>query len=92
MVPGATVAVFVAPATSPPRLPGDALAVVYEFTPAESRVFELIIEGRTPTEIAEVLGIAPSTVKTHLLRVFDKTGLHRQADLVKLAASLSLPI
>ena len=50
----------------------------------------MIVESRTRLEIAKVLGIAPSTVKTHLLRVFEKTGRHRQVDLVKLAAPLSL--
>jgi DNA-binding CsgD family transcriptional regulator/PAS domain-containing protein len=92
IAPQATVAVFIAPAADPPRLPEDALALLYDFTPAESRVFELIVEGQSPIDVARMLGIARSTVKTHLLRVFDKTGLHRQADLVKLAASLSLPV
>lgn len=88
----ATAAVFIAPAVSPLRLPADALALLYDLTPAESRIFELIAEGRTSTDIAVMLGIAPSTVKTHLLRVFDKTGCSRQAELVKLAASMSLPL
>lgn len=86
----AAAAVFVASAAGP-RIPADALAFLYDLTPAESRVFELIVEGRTQPEIAAALGIAPSTVKTHLLRVFDKTGCRRQAGLVKLAASVSLP-
>jgi DNA-binding CsgD family transcriptional regulator len=30
-------------------------------------------------------------VKTHLLRVFQKTGCNRQADLVKLAGTLAMP-
>jgi DNA-binding CsgD family transcriptional regulator len=38
------------------------------------------------------LGIAESTVKTHLHRVFDKTGARRQADLVKLTAGFSNPL
>ena len=88
----ATATVFVAPAASPPRMPADALALLYDLTPAESRIFELIVDGQVPSDIAVVLGIAPSTVKTHLLRVFDKTGCSRQAELVKLAASMSLPI
>jgi len=88
----APAAVFVAPAASPPRMPADALALLYDLTPAESRIFELIADGQTPSDIAVALGIAPSTVKTHLLRVFDKTGCRRQADLVKLAASMSLPV
>lgn len=85
----AVAAIFIAPASSAPRLPSDALALIYDLTPAESRVCEMVIEGRTPAEISTSLGIAPSTVKTHLLRVFAKTGRHRQAELVQLAASLS---
>jgi DNA-binding CsgD family transcriptional regulator len=73
-------------------MPADALALLYDLTPAESLIFELIANGQTPSEIAAMLGIAASTVKTHLLRVFDKTGCRRQADLVKLAASMSLPV
>ena len=38
------------------------------------------------------LGVAVSTVRTHLLRLFEKTGTHRQADLAALLASFSLPI
>jgi DNA-binding CsgD family transcriptional regulator/PAS domain-containing protein len=88
----ATAAVFVAPAASPPRMPANALALLYDLTPAESRIFGLIADGQALSDIAVVLGIAPSTVKTHLLRVFDKTGCSRQAELVKLAASMSLPV
>ena len=92
LVQRASAAVFIAPALTPPRLPADALALLYDLTPAELRVFELIADGRTQAEIAMELSIAPSTVKTHLLRVFDKTGCNRQAELVKLAASVSLPL
>jgi DNA-binding CsgD family transcriptional regulator len=88
----ASAAVFVAPAASPPRLPADAVALLYDLTPAEVRIFELVAEGRTQREISGILSIAPSTVKTHLLRVFEKTGCNRQASLVKLAASISSPL
>jgi len=88
----AAAAIFIAPANSPPRLPTDALVLLYNLTPAETRVFELICEGRTQAEIATFLGVAPSTVKTHLLRVFDKTGCRRQTELVKLAASFTVPL
>ena len=43
-------------------------------------------------ETADALGIAETTVKTHLHRVFAKTGVSRQADLVKLAAGFSNPL
>jgi DNA-binding CsgD family transcriptional regulator len=43
-------------------------------------------------ETSDALGIGESTVKTHLHRVFSKTGTSRQADLVKLVASFSSPL
>ena len=43
--------------------------------------------------VAETGGQAavPSTVKTHMLNLFAKTGRHRREDLVKLAREVSLP-
>ena len=87
----ATAALFIAPAASPPRMPVDALTLIYDLTPAEARIFEMISAGGTQAAIARTLGIAPSTVKTHVLHLFEKTGCARQADLLKLAASLSRP-
>jgi DNA-binding CsgD family transcriptional regulator len=43
-------------------------------------------------ETAEALGIAETTVKTHLSRLFAKTGASRQADLVKIVAGFSNPL
>lgn len=88
----AAAALFIVPSIAPTRMPTDALALLYDLTPAESRVFELIAGGETPATIAKRLGIAPSTVRTHLLHLFQKTGCQRQSELVKLGASLSLPV
>jgi len=87
----AAAALFIAPAASPPQTPIDALALIYDLTPAEARIFEMIAAGGTQAAIGRTLGIAPSTVKTHLLHLFEKTGSRRQADLIKLAANLSSP-
>ncbi len=91
IAPRVAAALFVTSAGATPRLPADALALLFDLTPAETRVFELIVAGKTRSEIADTLGIAQSTLKTHLLRLFDKTGSSRQADLVRLATRLSLP-
>lgn len=79
-------AVFISNAPDPPRLPGDTLAMLYGFTPAEARIFELIVGGRTPDEIAALLRLKLPTVRTHLSRVLDKTGCTRQAQLVAFAS------
>jgi len=88
----AAAALFIAPRTIAPSMPADALALLYDLTPAENRVCEMICAGMTLAAIGRSLGVAPSTVKTHLLRVFNKTGTKRQVALVKLATSLSLPV
>lgn len=86
--PSAVAAIFVTPATSPPPAPAEALAALFDLTPMEARVLSLIAEGETPNSIAQLLAIAPSTVKTHLLHLFSKTGTRRQTDLFDLATSL----
>lgn len=87
----ASVAIFMTQETSYAPPPTDALRVLYGLTPAEVRICELMLQGLTPNEISEQIGVAVSTARTHLLRIFQKTGTDRQADLVRLVASLLLP-
>lgn len=51
-------------------------------TPAEMGVLTLLLDGKTPAEIAAARGVAISTVRAQLKRLFAKTGTRRQADLV----------
>jgi DNA-binding CsgD family transcriptional regulator len=88
----ATAAIFVHKAAlEPPSLP-EAIARAYELTLTELRVLLAIVEVGGAPEVAESLGIAPSTVKTHLSRLYEKTGTRRQADLAKLVAGFSTPL
>lgn len=88
----AIAAIFVAPADRGAQPPVDAIALLYDLSPAEQRIFSAIAHGDTLDDAAADLGIAKSTTRTHLLRVFEKTGCKRQADLVALGARLSLPV
>lgn len=88
----ASVALFVVPAETPRSMPTDALALLYDLTPAEARTLDLLVAGKTRSQIGATLGIAPSTVKSHIVHLFDKTGCRRQVDLVRLAANVSLPM
>lgn len=56
----------------------------FELTPAEVRVAAGIAACKRIETIAADLGITPSTARTHLKRIFDKTGARRQSELVRL--------
>jgi DNA-binding CsgD family transcriptional regulator len=88
----AVAALFVRKAALDSQSCSELLARAFELTPTELRVLLSIIEVGGVPETAEALGIAETTVKTHLHRVFSKTGTNRQADLVKLAAGFSNPL
>ena len=88
----AVAAIFVAVPEAPVCLPIEALAALYDLTSAEARVFNAIAAGHTRAEAARLLDIGEETVKTHLSHIFLKTGTRRQADLVALKASLTLPL
>ena len=68
------------------------IAKHYSLTPAELRVLLAIVQIGGIAETADALGVCEATVKTHLHRVFGKTGGARQADLVKLVAGFSNPL
>jgi DNA-binding CsgD family transcriptional regulator len=55
-------------------------------------VLRAVVEIGGVPEIADALGIGEATVKTHLHRLFAKTGTSRQAELVKLVAGFSNPL
>jgi DNA-binding CsgD family transcriptional regulator len=72
--------------------PPEVIAKAYRLTPTELRVLLAIVEIGGVPEVAEALGVAESTVKTHLGRLYEKTGTDRQADLVKLVAKFANPL
>ena len=53
--------------------------------PSEVRIFDMIVRGRSSQEMAIAVGVKPSTIKTHVQSLFDKTGRHTRAGLVALA-------
>ncbi len=71
--------------------PAEVIAQSYKLTPTELRVLLAIVEVGGVPETAAALGVAETTIRTHLYRLFDKTDASRQADLVKLVAGFSNP-
>jgi DNA-binding CsgD family transcriptional regulator len=55
----------------------------YELTPRETEVAKLLLHGYSYKEIAERLEIAASTAKSHVLRVYEKTGASNKMELVR---------
>jgi DNA-binding CsgD family transcriptional regulator len=88
----AVAALFVRKAALDLPHPLEAIANTFKLTPAEMRVLMMIVQVGGVPEVAPVLGISETTVKTHLQRVFAKTGTSRQADLVKLVAGYMSPL
>ncbi|MEW6644947.1 MAG: LuxR C-terminal-related transcriptional regulator [Pseudomonadota bacterium] len=90
--PGASAAVFVRKAELQGPSSPQTIGALYRLTPAELRVLLAVVDVGGVPEVAAALGVADSTIKTHLGRIFEKTGANRQADLVKLVAGFSTPL
>lgn len=56
-----------------------------ELTPREREVLQLIAEGYTSREIAEMLSLSVKTVQTHRTGLMQKLDLHDRGDLIKYA-------
>jgi DNA-binding CsgD family transcriptional regulator len=88
----ATAALFICKvARETPSAP-EIIARVYQLTPSELRVLLAIAEVGGIPEAAVALGVGETTIKTHLRRLFSKTGAGRQADLVKIVAGFGTPL
>jgi DNA-binding CsgD family transcriptional regulator len=75
--------------SSPTPEPGvraqhEALRRRYGLTRAEAAFALEIVKGGGRRATAERLGITDGTARSHLSKIFDKTGVSRQAELVRL--------
>ncbi|MEZ0054453.1 DNA-binding CsgD family transcriptional regulator [Mycobacterium sp. MAA66] len=68
----------------------DLLRRLYSMTNAEAAVAIRLLQCDGIKPIAESMCLSTGTVKTHLQHIFDKTGTHRQAELVRLLMAIAL--
>ena len=85
----AVAAIFLKNPATPSQPPLEAFVQRFALTPSETRVLLAIMEGKSPRDIAASQGVGMPTVRTHLHRLYDKTGTSGQADIVRLVASVS---
>lgn len=70
----------------------DAAGAVYGLSAAQRLVAGYIVEGMSLPETARTMGVRPATVRTHLERMFVKTGVHNQTALVRVLLSAAAPL
>ncbi|MGH8352236.1 MAG: helix-turn-helix transcriptional regulator [Pseudomonas sp.] len=66
------------------RPQSDVLAELFQLTPAEQRLAELLGQGHTAEGCAERLGVSINTIRSQLRALFRKTDTTRQAELMNL--------
>jgi DNA-binding CsgD family transcriptional regulator len=92
MQTGATpaVALFISDPERQGMVTGSAVREMLPLTPTEAEISASLANGFSVCETAARLGVAETTVRTHLRSIFAKTGVTRQPQLVHLIHT-SLP-
>lgn len=80
---GPCVAVFVSDPDQRDTASQNTLGALFNLTPAEARLAILLARGLSLTEISEAQNISPHTARAQLKSIFAKTGISRQAELVR---------
>jgi len=88
----AAAALFVRKAALVASSTSQVIGETFRLTPTELRVLLAIVEVGGIPEVATAFGVADTTVRSHVNRLFEKTGVTRQADLVKLVAGYTTPL
>jgi DNA-binding CsgD family transcriptional regulator/PAS domain-containing protein len=70
-------------------LPEQKLRELFGLTPAETRLALALFEGLAPADAATRFAVSPHTVHSQLARIFEKTGVKKQAELVRLMMRVS---
>jgi len=81
------VALIIDPEDQPVAIP-ELLGRLYGLTKREAAVADRLAQGKTVEQLAEELGMRYETARTHLRRIFSKTGTSRQGELIAILARI----
>jgi DNA-binding CsgD family transcriptional regulator len=73
------------PTAAPAMAIGDALAARWGLTPRETEIARAILAGKANKEIAYELSLSENTVRNHIYKLYQKLGIQKRMDLVRLA-------
>ena len=68
------------------------MAKLYDLTPAETAICELLVQGLTTEQIAESRSVTVETVRSQMKSLLHKTRTQSRIQLIRLALSINLPI
>ncbi len=69
------------------QVSSERLRTLYGLTPAETRLAVALLDGSSPREVADALGVRFQTVRNQLQQLYEKTHTSRQSALVLLLAN-----
>ncbi len=76
----------------PTPAPAPILNALYGLTTKESRLAEALLNGETLERFCRTRCVSANTARTQLKSIYQKTGTHRQAELVRTLATLFGPL
>jgi DNA-binding CsgD family transcriptional regulator len=66
------------------------LADCFELSPAEARLAQALLEGKTLREIAVQFGVKITTLRSQLSAIMRKVGVQRQVDLIRIISAVPM--
>ncbi len=85
-MPGAALVLIVSAGTDSPS--ESDLAKLFNLSTMQAQISLRLFEGQPANEIGDGLGISRNTLKTHVRRLFEKLGVTRQTELMRLLSKL----
>lgn len=89
-MPDAAVMLFIVDPANRGGVSPELIRDAFDLTAAEARVAIAVSSGLGIPEVAHQFSLSPNTIKTHLRRVFAKTGTASQVELTRLITSIAL--